>query len=118
MRPKIKYFQSYNISQSELEKITDLNIHQDGAFHSEGEYSHLAESWLEIIFKRDGVQRKFRVDYRDYSPNDDGDRYSTSYQCDIYCTHPKDPILEEIYNKIQKFKEDGDYSEIYNLINL
>ena len=112
----INFCEQYNISDSKREKITDLTINTLKHFHSEGEYSHLNEAWLEIIFKRGGVQRKFRIDYKDYSPDNDGDRYGTSYACDLYCTHLKDPVLKEIYNKIKESKEDGDYAEIFYII--
>ena len=108
----INFCEQYNISDSKREKITDLTINTFKKYHSEGEYSHLNEAWLEIIFKRGGVQRKFRIDYRDYSPDDDGDRYSTSYDSDLYCTHPEDPVLKEIYNKSKQLTDDGDCEEM------
>ena len=108
----INFCDQYNISDSKREKITDLTINTTKEYHSEGEYSHLNEACLEIIFKRGGVQRKFRIDYKDYSPDDDGDRYATSYDSDLYCTHPEDPVLKEIYNKSKQFSEDGDDEEI------
>ena len=112
----INFCEQYNISDSKREKITDLTINTLKHFHSEGEYSHLNEAWLEIIFKRGGVQRKFRIDYKDYSPDDDGDRYGTSYDSDLYCSHPEDPVLKEIYNKSKQLSEDGDYDELFDII--
>lgn len=112
----INFCDQYNISDSKREKITDLTINTLKKYHSEGEYSHLNEAWLEIIFKRGGVQRKFRIDYKDYSPDDDGDRYGTSYNSYLYCSHPKDPVFKKIYNEAQKFSEDGDYYELFNII--
>lgn len=112
----INFCQQYNISDSKREKITDLTIDTLKKYHSEGEYSHLTEAWLEIIFKRGGVQRKFRIDYRDYSPNDDGDRYATSYNSDLSCTHPEDPVLKGIYNKYKKLSEDGEHDEVFDII--
>lgn len=112
----INFCQQYNISDSKREKITDLTINTFKKYNSEGEYSHLNEAWLEIIFKRGGVKRKFRIDYKDYSPDDDGDRYSTSYDSDLYCTHPEDPVLKEIYNKYKKSSENDDYDEVYDII--
>ena len=98
------------------EKITDLTINTFKKYHSEGKYSHLNEAWLEIIFKRGGVQRKLRIDYRDYSPDDDHDRYSTSYHSDLYCTHPEDPVLKIIYNISKQLIEIGDHEEILRII--
>lgn len=112
----INFCKDYNISDSKREKITDLTINTLIEYHSEGEYSHLNEAWLEITFKRGSVQRKFRIDYKDYSPDDDGDRYMTSYQSDLYCSHPKDPVLKGIYNKTKTFNEDSDYAEVFYII--
>lgn len=112
----INFCEQYNISDSKREKITDLTINTLKKYHSEGEYSHLNEAWLEIIFKRGGVQRKFRIDYRDYSPNDDGDRYATSYDSDLYCSHPEDPVLKEIYNISKQLSEDGEHDEVFDII--
>ena len=117
-RKIINFCNQYNISDSKREKITNLTINTTKEYHSEGEYSHLNEACLEIIFKRGGVQRKFRIDYRDYSPDDDGDRYATSYNSDLYCTHPEDPVLKEIYNKSKKLDEDDDYHELFDVIML
>ena len=112
----INFCQQYNISDSKRERITDLTINTFKKYHSEGEYSYLNEAWLEIIFKRGGIQRKFRIDYRDYSPDDDGDRYGTSYIIDLDCSHPGDPVLKEIYNKSKQSSEDGDYDELFDII--
>lgn len=114
----INFCEQYNISDSKREKITNLTINTLKKYHSEGEYSHLNEAWLEIIFKRGGVQRKFRIDYKDYSPDDDGDRYATSYNSDLYCTHPEDPVLKEIYNKSKQLSEDGEDDELLDVIML
>jgi len=116
MERRIINFSSLFDRHMGLRKITDLTINTSIEYHSEGEYSHLNEACLEIIFKRGGVQREFRIDYKDYSPDNDGDRYGTSYACDLYCTHLKDPVLKEIYNKIKESKEDGDYAEIFYII--
>tara|TARA_B100000424_G_C22931384_1_gene495439 strand:- start:803 stop:1246 length:444 start_codon:yes stop_codon:yes gene_type:complete len=114
----INFCEQYNISDSKREKITDLTVNTFKEYHSEGEYSHLNEGWLEIIFKRGGVQRKLRIDYRDYSPDDDNDRYGTSYHSDLYCTHPEDPVLKKIYNESKQFIDDGEHLAIYNRIIL
>lgn len=118
-KKKINFCQQYNISDRyiyDLKSVTGLNVNTTIEYHSEGEYSHLHEGCLEITFKRGSIQHKFRIDYKDYSPDDDGDRYSTSYRCDLYCTHPKDPIFKGIYNKTQSFREDEDYAEIFYII--
>ena len=59
------------------------------------------------------------VDYQDYSPDDSGSRYDTTYNCSIKCTHKRDPIFKNIYNTLKELEEgelpDG-WNDIRDLI--
>ena len=108
----IKFAEKYEILKSELEKITDLTINTLHDYNSEGEYSHYQELELEIKFKRHFAERKFKIKYVDYSPDDDGDRYGTSHRCNIECSFEEDPILKDIYKTLKDLVDDGDWDEI------
>lgn len=112
----ILFCKIYNITQQQLNKITDLTINSMYEEMSPSEYALYTTAILEIMFKRGGVQRKFKIKYDSRSPDDDGDRYNTSYDIDIDCTHENDAILKNIYNTVKEYYDDGDEDCILKII--
>ena len=92
----IKFCNQHEIYQDKLKDITDLTVNTTIDYNSEGEYSHYLLAELEITFKRLSIERKLKVKYEDYSPDDDGDRYSSSIDCDIDSNKTTDPIIKKI----------------------
>ena len=112
----IKFCNQHEIYQDKLKDITDLTVNTTIDYNSEGEYSHYLLAELEITFKRLSIERKLKVEYEDYSPDDDGDRYGTSHRINIECTHHEDPVLKKIHKTLTVLEEDGDWGDIKYII--
>ena len=95
-RAKIKLCQIAKISENQLSKIKDLKVTCSYEELSPSEYALYINCELKISFTRHSIKRDLHIKYASRQPDDDGDRYSSSIDCDIDSNKKTDPIIKKI----------------------
>ena len=95
-RAKIKLCQIAKISENQLSKIKDLQVTCSYEELSPSEYALYINCELKISFTRHSIKRDLHIKYASRQPDDDGDRYSSSIDCDIAANKKNDPIIKKI----------------------
>ena len=95
-RAKIKLCQIAKISENQLSKIKDLKVTCSYEELSPSEYALYINCELKVSFTRHSITRNLHVKYASRQPDDDGDRYSSSIDCDIDSNKKTDPIIKKI----------------------
>ena len=95
-RAKINLCQIAKISENQLSKIKDLQVTCSYEELSPSEYALYINCELKVSFTRHSITRNLHVKYASRQPDDDGDRYSSSIDCDIDSNKKTDPIIKKI----------------------
>ena len=95
-RAKIKLCQIAKISKNQLSKIKDLQVTCSYEELSPSEYALYINCELKISFTRHSIKRDLHIKYASRQPDDHGDRYSSSIDCDIDSNKKTDPIIKKI----------------------
>ena len=95
-RAKIKLCQIAKISENQLSKIKDFQVTCSFEELSPSEYALYINCELKVSFTRHSITRNLHIKYASRQPDDDGDRYSSSIDCDIYSNKKNDPIIKKI----------------------
>ena len=95
-RAKIKLCQIVKISENQLSKIKDLKVTYSYEELSPSEYALYINCELKVSFTRHSITRNLHIKYASRQPDDDGDRYSSSIDCDINSNKKNDPIIKKI----------------------
>ena len=95
-RAKIKLCQIAKISENQLSKIKDLKVTCSYEELSPSEYALYINCELKVSFSRHSITRNLHIKYASRQPDDDGDRYSSSIDCDIDSNKKTDPIIKKI----------------------
>ena len=95
-RAKIKLCQIAKISENQLSKIKDLKVTCSYEELSPSEYALYINCELKVSFTRHSITRNLHIKYASRQPDDDGDRYSSSIDCDIDSNKKNDPIIKKI----------------------
>ena len=85
-----------NQLNTELNKIKDFQVTCSYEELSPSEYALYINCELKVSFTRHSISRNLHVKYASRQPDDDGDRYSSSIDCDIDSNKKNDPIIKKI----------------------
>jgi len=114
-RAKIKLCKIAKISENQLSKIKDFQVTCSYEELSPSEYALYINCELKISFTRHSITRNLHIKYASRQPDDDGDRYSSSIDCDIDSNKKNDPIIKKILD-IEDDDEDNWLSFFHQLI--
>jgi len=95
-RAKIKLCQIAKISENQLSKIKDFQVTCSFEELSPSDYALYINCELKVSFTRHSITRNLHIKYASRQPDDDGDRYSSSIDCDIDSNKKNDPIIKKI----------------------
>lgn len=95
-KAKIKLCEITKISESQLSKIKDFQVTCSYKESNPSEYALYINCELNVSFTRHSIKRNLHVKYASRQPDDDGDRYSSSIDCDIDSNKKNDPIIKKI----------------------
>ena len=95
-RAKIKLCEIAKISENQLSKIKDSQVTCSFEELSPSEYALYINCELKVSFTRHSITRNLHIKYASRQPDDDGDRYSSSIDCDIDSNKKNDPIIKKI----------------------
>ncbi len=95
-RAKIKLCQIAKISENQLSKIKDFQVTCSYEESNPSEYALYINCELKVSFTRHSITRNLHIKYASRQPDDDGDRYSSSIDCDIDSNKKNDPIIKKI----------------------
>ena len=95
-RAKIKLCEIAKISKNQLSKIKDLQVTCSYEELSPSEYALYINCELKVSFTRHSITRDLHIKYASRQPDDNGDRYSSSIDCDINSNKKNDPIIKKI----------------------
>ncbi len=95
-KAKIKLCEITKISESQLSKIKDFQVTCSYEELSPFEYALYINCELKVSFTRHSITRNLHIKYASRQPDDDGDRYSSSIDCDIDSNKKNDPIIKKI----------------------
>ena len=95
-RAKIKLCEITEISENQLSKIKDFKVTCSYEELSPFEYALYKNCELKVSFTRHSIKRNLEIKYASRQPDDDGDRYSSSIDCDINSNKHNDPIIKKI----------------------
>ena len=118
-RAKIKLCEITEISENQLSKIKDFKVtcsyeelspfeyalYKNCAF----EYALYKNCELKVSFTRHSITRNLHITYAIRQPDDDGDRYSSSIDCDINYNKGNDPIIKKILDFEDEDKNNWEY---------
>ena len=82
-KAKIKLCEITKISESQLSKIKDFQVTCSYKESNPSEYALYINCELKVSFTRHSITRNLEIKYASRQPDDDGDRYSSSIDCDI-----------------------------------
>jgi len=115
-KAKIKLCKIAKISENQLSKIKDFQVTCSYEELSPSEYALYINCELKISFTRHSITRNLHIKYASRQPDDDGDRYSSSIDCDIDSNKKNDPIIKKILD-LEDDDEDNWKYLIKELIN-
>ena len=95
-KAKIKLCEITKISESQLSKIKDFQVTCSYKESNPSEYALYINCELKVSFTRHSIKRNLEIKYASRQPDDDGDRYSSSVDCDINSNKYNDPIIKKI----------------------
>jgi hypothetical protein len=95
-KAKIKLCEITKISESQLSKIKDFQVTCSYKESNPSEYALYINCELKVSFTRHSITRNLHIKYASRQPDDDGDRYSSSIDCDIDSNKKNDPIIKKI----------------------
>ncbi|MHA2342510.1 MAG: hypothetical protein ACXADW_11585 [Candidatus Hodarchaeales archaeon] len=95
-KAKIKLCEITKISESQLSKIKDFQVTCSYKESNPSEYALYINCELKVSFTRHSITRNLHIKYASRQPDDDGDRYSSSIDCDIDSNKKTDPIIKKI----------------------
>jgi hypothetical protein len=95
-KAKIKLCEITKISESQLSKIKDFQVTCSYKESNPSEYALYINCELKVSFTRHSITRNLHIKYASRQPDDDGDRYSSSIDCDIDSNRKNDPIIKKI----------------------
>lgn len=115
-KAKIKLCETIEISENQLSKIKDFQVTCSYEESNPSEYALYINCELNVSFTRHSTKRNLHVKYASRQPDDNGDRYSSSIDCDIDSNKKTDPIIKKILNKEDEDEDNWKYL-IKELIN-
>lgn len=115
-KAKIKLCETIEISENQLSKIKDFQVTCSYEESNPSEYALYINCELNVSFTRHSTKRNLHVKYASRQPDDDGDRYSSSIDCDIDSNKKTDPIIKKILDKEDEDEDNWKYL-IKELIN-
>ena len=77
-------------------KIKDFQVTCSYEELSPSEYALYINCELKVSFTRHSITRDLHIKYASRQPDDNGDRYSSSIDCDINSNKKNDPIIKKI----------------------
>jgi hypothetical protein len=95
-KAKIKLCEITKISESQLSKIKDFQVTCSYKESNPSEYALYINCELKVSFTRHSITRNLHIKYASRQPDDDGDKYSSSIDCDIDSNKKTDPIIKKI----------------------
>ena len=95
-KAKIKLCETIEISENQLSKIKDFQVTCSYEESNPSEYALYINCELKVSFTRHSIKRNLEIKYASRQPDDDGDRYSSSVDCDINSNKYNDPIIKKI----------------------
>jgi hypothetical protein len=108
-RAKIKLCEITEISENQLSKIKDFKVTCSYEELSPSEYALYKNCELKVSFTRHSITRNLHIKYASRQPDDDGDRYSSSIDCDINYNKGNDPIIKKILDFEDEDKNNWEY---------
>ena len=108
-RAKIKLCEITEISENQLSKIKDFKVTCSYEELSPFEYALYKNCELKVSFTRHSITRNLHITYASRQPDDDGDRYSSSIDCDINYNKGNDPIIKKILDFEDEDKNNWEY---------
>lgn len=115
-KAKIKLCETIEISENQLSKIKDFQVTCSYEESNPSEYALYINCELNVSFTRHSTKRNLHVKYASRQPDDNGDRYSSSIDCDIDSNKKTDPIIKKILDKEDEDEDNWKYL-IKELIN-
>ena len=106
---KIKLCEITEISENQLSKIKDFKVTCSYEELSPFEYALYKNCELKVSFTRHSITRNLHIKYASRQPDDDGDRYSSSIDCDINYNKGNDPIIKKILDFEDEDKNNWEY---------
>jgi hypothetical protein len=106
---KIKLCEITEISENQLSKIKDFKVICSYEELSPSEYALYKNCELKVSFTRHSITRNLHIKYASRQPDDDGDRYSSSIDCDINYNKGNDPIIKKILDFEDEDKNNWEY---------
>jgi uncharacterized protein YfaS (alpha-2-macroglobulin family) len=106
---KIKLCEITEISENQLSKIKDFKVTCSYEELSPSEYALYKNCELKVSFTRHSITRNLHIKYASRQPDDDGDRYSSSIDCDINYNKGNDPIIKKILDFEDEDKDNWEY---------
>ena len=106
-KAKIKLCETIEISENQLSKIKDFQVTCSYEESNPSEYALYINCELNVSFTRHSIKRNLHVKYASRQPDDDGDRYSSSIDCDIDSNKKTDPIIKKILDKEDEDEDTG-----------
>ena len=106
---KIKLCEITEISENQLSKIKDFKVTCSYEELSPSEYALYKNCELKVSFTRHSITRNLHIKYASRQPDDDGDRYSSSIDCDINYNKGNDPIIKKILDFEDEDKNNWEY---------
>jgi len=106
---KIKLCEITEISENQLSKIKDFKVTCSYEELSPFEYALYKNCELKVSFTRHSITRNLHITYASRQPDDDGDRYSSSIDCDINYNKGNDPIIKKILDFEDEDKNNWEY---------
>ena len=108
-RAKIKLCEIAKISENQLSKIKDFKVTCSYEELSPSEYALYINCELKVSFTRHSITRNLHIKYASRQPDDDGQRYSSSIDCDINYNKGNDPIIKKILDFEDEDKNNWEY---------
>jgi hypothetical protein len=108
-RAKIKLCEITEISENQLSKIKDFKVTCSYEELSPSEYALYINCELKVSFTRHSITRNLHIKYASRQPDDDGQRYSSSIDCDINYNKGNDPIIKKILDFEDEDKNNWEY---------
>ena len=108
-RAKIKLCEIAKISENQLSKIKDFKVTCSYEELSPSEYALYINCELKVSFTRHSITRNLHIKYASRQPDDDGQRYSSSIDCDINYNKGNDPIIKKILDFEDEDKDNWEY---------
>ena len=106
---KIKLCEITEISENQLSKIKDFKVTCSYEELCPSEYALYKNCELKVSFTRHSITRNLHIKYASRQPDDDGDRYSSSIDCDINYNKGNDPIIKKILDFEDEDKDNWEY---------